>query len=37
MLVSVFFNVPAGVMSRLGVPARLWRQTFFVLIPEKPD
>ncbi len=36
-LVSVFFNVPASVMLRLGISERSARQTFFLLIPEKPD
>ena len=37
LLVSLEINVPASVMRRLGIPARSARQTFFVLIPEKPD
>ena len=36
-LVSVFFNVPVSVMHRLGIAERSARQTFFLLIPEKPD
>jgi hypothetical protein len=36
-LVTVYFNVPASVMHRLGVAARSPRQTFIVLISEKPD
>ncbi len=36
-LVSVYIKIPASVMLRLGVSARSPRQTFFVLIPEKPD
>ena len=36
-LVAVYFNVPASVMHRLGIAERSARQTFFLLIPEKPD
>ncbi len=36
-LVAVYFKVPASVMHRLGIAERSARQTFFLLIPEKPD
>ena len=36
-LVDVYFNVPVSVMHRLGIAERSARQTFFLLIPEKPD
>jgi hypothetical protein len=36
-LVSVLLLAPPGVMRRLCVASRSLRETFFLLIPEKPD